>query len=131
MIDSDACLLSFLMNQPTLIAKTSTRLWSRRSEPVPGYKPSDGSAIVFRSRGGAPDYSRALLGQSWQFKVYGLTEDIANETYRTLVDVLDEAQSGNLKWAALEISGQILTEQKPSWIYVLCYFETKMVYDPI
>lgn len=130
MIDSEACLLGFLMNQPALIAKTLERIWPGRSEPLPGYKPSDGAGIVFRSRGGAPDYARAFLNQSWQFKVYGLTEDIVNETYRTLVDVLDEAQSGNLKWAALEISGQLLAEQQPSWIYMLCYFETKMVYNP-
>ena len=130
MIDSDACLFDFLTGQSSLIAKTSTRLWPRRREPIRGYKPSDGPGIAFAARGGTTDYARALLEQSWQFKVYGLTEDIANDTYRTLVEVLDEVQSGNLRWAALEIAGQALTEQNPSWIYVLCYFETKMVYRP-
>jgi hypothetical protein len=129
-IDSAAYLLGFLTSQTSLIAKTSTRLWPRQSEPLPGYKPSDGPGIAFKTRGGTADYARAFLDQSWQFKVYGLTEDIAEDTYRTLVDVLDEVQSGDLRWAALEMTGQTLTEQNPPWIYVLCYFETKMVYHP-
>jgi hypothetical protein len=127
MIDAPDVLRDYLLSKPTLTALIGTRLWAERIYPPTGYTPSQGGAIAFRSRGGAPDYSSALLGQSWQFKCYGANELAANAVYRALFDVLHDAKGGSIHSAHLDIAGQTLEEPTTGWPYVLCFYETIML----
>ncbi len=134
MINAAVVLRTFLVAQPTLYALTAERIYEERLVPVKGYQPSDGGAICFRSRGGPGlDYSGALYGNSWLFRCYGEDEASADALYRTLVDVLDGAQTGGMYAASLEIAGQLLEEQTLGWHYSLSFFGTIMLaqFEPV
>jgi hypothetical protein len=127
-IDAPLVLRTFLVAQAPLEALVDTRLWERRTVPPPGYKPTDGYGIAFRSRGGRGfDYSGAVYHQSWAFKCYGLDEADSGFLYRTLVDVLQDRQGYGILSAALEVSGQNGEEPSLGWHYTVCYFETLML----
>lgn len=129
MIDAPSILRTYLVAQPTLTALVGNRIWAELVYPPTGYRPSQGSAIVFRARGGDVDYSSALLRHSWQFKCYGQSEQAANAAYRALYDVLHDAQGSGILSAQLEIVGQTLTDPASAapWPYVLCFYETTML----
>lgn len=127
MIDAPTILQTYLLSQTALIALTGTRIWKEHVTPPKGYTTAQGSAICFRARGGTVDYSRAVLGNSWQFKCYGASVGAANVLYRMLFDVLDDAKGSGIHMALLEIAGQTLIEPGTEWPYVLCFYETMML----
>jgi hypothetical protein len=126
MIDAPVVLRGFLAAQTPVSTMTGSRIWEERLYPAKGYVPAHGPAICFRSRGGRLDYSRALLTSSWIFKCYGQDEGEANALYRALVDVLDDAKTGGMDSALLEIAGQTFQEPLLDWTYVQCFFTTIM-----
>jgi hypothetical protein len=130
MIDAPAILRTYLLSKTALTTLTGTRIWAERTNPPDGYKPSVGSAIAFRARGGNVDYASAVLRASWQFKCYGVDEAAANTLYRTLFNVLNDAQGGGFFTAQLENIGQTLREPDTNWVYVLCFYETFMLAQP-
>lgn len=130
MIDAADVLHDYLAAQASLTAVTGTRIWAQRNTPLPGYLPSQGGALVYRSRGGGVNYAGVLLRTSWQMKCYGADVYGADAVYRALFDVLHEAQGSGLRWAQLEIAGQPLDDPQTGWPYVLCFYETWMRVQP-
>lgn len=128
MIDAPGVLLDFLLTRADLTDVVGNRIWAEANEPPTGanYKPGQGGAIVFKRRGGTPDYSSVMLSQSWQFKCYGETSMVANTVYRKLVDELHDKSTVQIWRTTLEIEGTTLTEPRTGWIFVLCFFETRM-----
>lgn len=130
MIDAPTVLQTYLLSKTALTTLTGTRIWKEHTTPPVGYKPSQGSAICFRARGGSVDYSRAMVSNSWQFKCYGDSVGSANVLYRTLFNVLDDTKGAGIHMALLEIAGQTLIESPSAgleWPYVLCFYETMML----
>jgi len=121
MIDASLILYTYL-TQTTLTSLTGDRLWAERLVPLPDYKPHQGQAICFRSRGGPIDYGSQLLRISFQFKCYGLDEARAMAGYRALFDVLHDATHQEMAHAGLEIAGQTLREPDTDWPFVLSFF---------
>lgn len=110
----------------TLIGTGSTaRLWPYRSMPMAGYKPNDGIAIAFRTRGGGTPYQGGLMSPSVQFKVWGgVVDDPApvKNGLGVLVDVLNNKSFGAIRMAYLEQLGQISQEQDTDWPFALAFF---------
>jgi hypothetical protein len=133
-IDAPAVLHDYLMSQGPLTALIGTRLWAEvDSPPDEGqnrYKPADGPAIAFKSRGGQPDYTNAILHLSWQLKVYGLNTAANNNarrrTYLALMDALHDPLGRGGVQAQIEVAGQTLTEPRTGWDYTLIFVETWM-----
>jgi hypothetical protein len=125
-IDAAAVVKTYLGAQSALTAVIGSRLWAERSDPIPGYTPSQGGAIAFRARGGEIDYTSQILENSWQFKCYGATEYQANQVYRALVDAFHNTHGGAMRRALLEVAGQPLEEPGSEWVYVICFFVTWM-----
>lgn len=121
MIDVPGSIVAYLSEQPTLTALTGERIWGERLFPVPGYKPADGGAIVFATRGGTLDYAN-VLNPRIQFKCYGITPLAANAVYRALYDVLHEAKTGTFAQALCETLGQPLQDERTEWFFVLTYY---------
>lgn len=122
MIDASLILRTYLASQTPLTNLVSSRLWAERIVPLPDYKPHQGQAICFRSRGGPIDYGSQLLRISFQFKCYGLDEARAMTVYRRLFDALHDASYQEMAHARLEIAGQTLREPDTDWPFVLSFF---------
>lgn len=122
MNDAGALIRSSLLTQTTLTDLTSARLWPERAMPVAGYKPNDGVAIAFRTRGGGTMYYNGLMFPSVQFKIWGVDELTANTGYRALVDVLHNKNPGSIRSAYLDVLGQTAEEQDTGWPFVVCFF---------
>lgn len=99
-----------------------SRIFAGRDVPPVGYVPADGDCIVFKVRGGGPDYDDALLNPSVQFKCYSTDEVNAYALYRTLYDHLHNGTSSAILHAESETLGQILEEPETEWYFVLSYF---------
>lgn len=122
MIDASLILHTYLSTQTPLTNLVGDRLWPERIVPLPDYKPQQGQAVCFRSRGGPIDYGSQLLRISFQFKCYGLDEHRAMAGYRRLFDVLHDASYREMAHARLEIAGQTLREPDAGWPFVLAFF---------
>ncbi len=122
MIDAEQIIRDFLVSSD-LVAWTGARIYAGRDVPPEGYSlPTDGPCVVFKSRGGSPDYDDALLRPSLQFKCYGDSEYTAMAVYRALYDVLHNGFNENILHAEVEVTGQPLEEPDTRWRFVLCYF---------
>lgn len=123
MIDTLATLRTYLIDQPALYALTAERIFASTTPP-PGYKPSDGPAVLFNVRGGGQDYSSKVLNPSLQFRCYGLNQSLAIQTDRALYDALNDRACGNIKITRLETPGQLLTEPDTGWWFVLSFYRS-------
>lgn len=121
MIDSNAVIKAALLANAPLVALTGQRIWQARSMPAKGYRPADGGAIAFRTRGGGVLYNNALQFPSVQFKCWGLTEDVAQAVYLALFDAL-KTPTGGIRSAVLEVLGQPAEEQDTGWPFVLTFY---------
>ena len=123
MVDVHVALLAFLEAE-----LSSVQFYAGRSEPPVGWRLTGGNCIVFRARGGGPDYDDALLMPSVQFKCYGVdsngeTSELASWTlYRSLYDALHNGHDGDILHAQSETLGQLLNEPDTGWYYVLAHF---------
>jgi len=122
LVDPHIVILGFLADDETLVALTSSRIYAGRDVPPVGYKPSDGACVVFRVRGGGPDYDDALLNPSVQFKCYSEDEVAAFAVYQALYDRLHNGYSATILHAESEVLGQLLEEPDTEWRFVLAYF---------
>lgn len=129
MVDVHAVVRAFLLADVTLAALVGSRVYAGRDVPPPGYKPDDGAAITFRTRGGGPDYDDAMVNASLQFKCYGASELAAWTCYRTLYDALHNGHNDSLAHARCEILGTLLEEPETEWMFVLGFFQV-VVRDP-
>ncbi len=123
MIDVETAIRDFLKVRPEITQYTGARIYAGRDVPPVGYSlPDNGACIVFRTRGGTPDYDDALLNPSVQFKCYGASEYLAMQVYRALYDVLHGGYDANILHAEAEVLGQSLEEPETQWPFVLTYF---------
>lgn len=124
MINFATALRAYLVAQPSLAALVGSRVWAEEEMPPPGYKPSDGAAIAFRTRGGGVQGQQHsfLLRPSIQFKVYGATKAAALQAWRALFDAMDHPASATIRAAELETMGQPLYEPDTGWPFVLAFY---------
>jgi hypothetical protein len=131
MIDDGQTIKDALLTQSALTALTgvgsTARLWPHRTLPIAGYKPQDGIAIGFRTRGGDSIYSRALMYPSVQFKVWGIDEHAARVAAGVLVDVLDGQSFSSIRIAHMEGLPQVAHEQDTDWVFGLVFFTIWLV----
>lgn len=130
MNDEGQAIKTVLLTQTAITALTGTgstaRIWPHRTLPIAGYKPNDGVAIGFRTRGGGMLYSQGLMFPSVQFKIWG---GVVGDTlpvvtgYRTLVDVLDGKSIGGIRIANLDGLPQVSQEQDTDWPFALVFFD--------
>lgn len=93
--------------------------------PIAGYKPNNGVAIGFRTRGGGTLYRQGLMFPSVQFKIWGGVVDDTLPVVaasRELVDVLDGKSFGAIRIANLEGLPQVSQEQDTEWPFGLVFF---------
>ena len=123
MIDILSTVREYLIQRPAVFALTGKRIWAGRTYPPKGYKPEDGSAIVFQARGGMPAYENDHYMASVQLKCYGYTEIGANELYRALYTELQQKEgvTATVRHAEFEGLGTTLEEPDTEWRYVLVY----------
>lgn len=127
MIDAGKQLRDLLLSKADLTALTGARIYAETDFPAKGYTPANGPAVTFRIRGGGQETQQnALLSLSVQFKCYGADEVKANQCYRALHDVLDQARSGTVCWAEMETPGQTLREPETGWVFVLTFYRVVM-----
>lgn len=120
MIDSNAVIKAALLANAPLVVLTGQRIWAARNLPAAGYQPSQGGAIVFRTRGGGVTYNNKMQFPSVQFKCYGPTEEAAMAVYRALFDVLS-SPSGAIRSPVMDILGQP-AEEENGWPFVLTFY---------
>lgn len=79
MIDVLAIVRAYLVTKTgiTAITGTGSRLLAGTDLP-PGYKPAQGSALLFNLRAGTMDYTSGMFSVSLQFRNYGKILDDAN-----------------------------------------------------
>ena len=122
MIDAHKVIREFLLDNAALVALAAERVYAGRDVPPVGYKPDDGACVVFKLRGGRPDYGDALLDPSVQFKCYGATEALAYQVYRAVYDAVHNGTGAGVLHAESETLGQVLSEPDTGWYFALAYF---------
>jgi len=125
MIDAEAEIRAFLIDDAALFAVVGGRMYAGAVAPAVGYTPADGPALCFKVRGGTIQAEqRVILDASVQFKCYGNTEMEANRCYRALYDALDQGRGATMRWALAESPGQLLqdTERDKEWWFMLVYY---------
>lgn len=122
MVDAHTVVRAFLLADGDLVALVDDRVYAGRDVPPVGYTPDDGPCVVFKVRGGAPDYPDALLNPSLQFKCYGSDEVEAYQTYRAVYDALQNGHNASILHAESEVLGQLLREPDTEWVYALAFF---------
>lgn len=121
MINALTVLRNFLLQSP-ITSLTGDRIYAGHNTPPDSYVTGQ-KAITFRPRGGGLDFTGRLLTESFQFKCYGASPLEAYELYMALVSVLHEANTGGLRYAELEVSGEPLQDPEPAnWHFVLTFF---------
>jgi hypothetical protein len=128
MIDTATVIRDYLLADTALVALVGERIWAERVVPPPGYTPSVGPSIVFRTRGGQVLAQGSVVAPSVQFKCYGgasgsaPAELNANAVYRALYDAIERDGGGHgVKSCTVEVLGQTLSEPDTGWIFVLTF----------
>jgi hypothetical protein len=124
MIDVHLKILAYLESVSAVTDLATGGIYAARDVPPETYLLSDGSALVFRVRGGDEDYGGAILTPSVQFKCYGATEADADSLYRAVNDALHGVGlfNGDILQGEREAQGQPLEEPDTRWPYVLAYY---------
>lgn len=112
----------YLLTKSGVTALVGERIYAERTYPPRGWTASNGATIVFKQRGGAPEYHSQQLNVSLMFKCYGATEVEANALYQALFEAMQDGYSANMVSAQCEVLGQTLEEPELDWVFVLCYF---------
>lgn len=99
-----------------------TSVWAGVSFPPAAYKPADGPAVAFRTRGGEETEEDQLLVPSFQFKVYGEDPKDAWTNYLALDAALKAPADSAIGWAVQEGMGTPLVEPDSGWDFVLAYY---------
>lgn len=127
-------IVNFLKLDSGVIALTTTaRIYGGRSEPPAGYKPNDGSCIVFKRRGRRTiDESNVVLSNSYQFKCYGGGANEAAQRFaadalgRAVYDALVH-QSNSIIFSAQPDGGaDIIEEPDTKWPYELAFYRVQL-----
>lgn len=130
MIDAPTVIRNYLLNQIAVTELVDeARIWKQATYPPalnPKYTPSQGAALVFKTRGGAPEYTNAHLLLSWQFKSYGATIEIASALDRAVADALFDARWGDILESSIEQVGQPIPEPDTDWPCILSFYATRM-----
>ena len=126
MLDAMTVLRDYLLTQAALTALVGTRIIRESAVPAQGWKPSDGACVCLSSRGGAFDGSDAMQVMPVQITAWGRDVQEAQQIYRLVVDVLDDAHNGDLRHAYLEALGQTVRQADTGWPYVMSGFRIKV-----
>jgi len=122
MNDVNTALRQYL-EKTALGAHVGANLFAGVDVPPTGYKPTDGPAVCFKTRGGRIADSEAAIDASIQFKCYGVDQVAADTCYRILVDSLHVHGSAIMRWAFVEVIGQPIVEPVTGWYAVLTFFQ--------
>lgn len=122
MIDGPAAIRAMLVADATVLSTATGGIYAERDVPPEGYSPAtSGPAVVFRTRGGRPDYEADMILPSVQIKTYGKDEVEANALYRAVYDAIHHRRRGNVAWAEVETIGTTLREPEVLWPFVLFF----------
>jgi hypothetical protein len=127
MIDTESVLRAHLATLAEVTAQFGPRIYAGRYLPS-GYKPTQGPALLFMTRGGGQDYSSKLMEPSVQFRVYAATEANCRHAAQALYDGLNDQQARQISYSRME-DGTIptlLAEPGSDWPYILMYFKMHM-----
>jgi len=118
----------------TAITGTGKRLVAGPNLPA-GYKPQDGSALLFNVRSGSQDYTSGMLNPSIQFRSYGGFDEgervmqgnaAAWALDQALYDGVNDKtyEAGNIAFFRLEDGTfpVLLNEPGTDWPYVLSFY---------
>jgi hypothetical protein len=123
MIDAPKALRDALLSVAAVSAEFGTRIYPESPTPPNGYKPSIGTCLCFKARGGQPHpHTDAVLRPSVQFKLYGATEIDAQRAYRVLFDALRTLKTTSVMGAEAETLGTTLREPDTGWVFVLAFY---------
>lgn len=122
MNDVNTALRQYL-EKTALGAYVGNHLYAGVDVPPVGYKPTDGPALCFKTRGGRIADSEAVIDASVQFKCYGVDQVEADTCYRTLVDSLHVHGAALVRWAFVDVIGQPIVEPATGWYAVLTFFQ--------
>jgi len=124
MIDVLAVIRAHLLANAALVALVESRIYAGVSLP-PGYDPADGPAILFNTRGGVDEYSRATTRPSVQYRSYGATAAACVQVDRALYDALQDNTGTGVRTSIRETYPQLLEEPgtQPAWLYVLSGYD--------
>lgn len=126
MIDIPQIIRDDLTADTAITDLTSSRVWSERTTPPKGYKPSDGAGLCVAIRGGTTPYYRFDNNISLQIKCYAADEVGAQALYRAVYDRLHFATSADARppifHSACEVLGQTLEEPDTDWPFVFGFF---------
>lgn len=129
MVDQDRALLDLLEASGPLVAATSGRLWASK-DPAPGYDVADGPAVAFQVRGGAPEYPSVIFTTSYQFRVFGPTEEVARDTARLLFDALHDKRTATILEVVAETQPQPLSDPDSGWPFELVFYRVMLRNSP-
>lgn len=119
MIDAEATLTAYLLQQAGLTALVGQNLWAATDPPKSYPGPAVSPALVFVARGGGVDYSDAILARSFQFRAIGQTEAAARQLDQALYTALHGGKSYEIKHAEMQQAGNLLIDPDTDWPFVL------------
>jgi len=122
--DEQTVVVDFLEAQAVL---SGVSIYAGEDEPPAGYKPANGAAIVFRTRGGEDDDVRAVMTASIQCKCYGATPALAMGTAHKLHAALVDAKSSKILAAERETMPMPLREPETDWPYALVFYSVMVI----
>lgn len=123
MIDIEATIRAHLVTLAGIQAVFGSRVYMARALP-PGYRPSDGPALLGMPRGGAQEFHSKLYRVSIQFRVYAETEAKARDAFQKLYAALNDTAARNIPYVRLEEGTMymLLNEPETDWPYILSFF---------
>lgn len=121
-VDPHSLITDYLATVSQVTTLTGSRIWAGEDTPPKGYEPTQGSAVVFRVRGGTEDHSPHYARPSVQFKCYGATRAAAYQLARTVKAALDDAPIPGLPSGRAETLPNLINEAN-GWPMVVFFYE--------
>ena len=123
MIDHESRIRALMVSLPKITAKFGQRVYAARSLPA-GYKPEQGPALLFTTRGGTQLYHSRVLVPSVQMRVYGATEAMVRGATQALYDALNDTKSLDVPYIRMENGTlpTLINEPNVGWPFMLLFF---------
>lgn len=102
---------------------TTWQVAAGRDRPPADWKPSEKPLLLFKIRGGDPTLEGDHWKVSFQFQIYGESEQEAFAHYRQLHNALQNSRPGG-GYCRAEFIGESLTDPETHWPFVLAFFQT-------
>lgn len=123
MIDFNDVMRNLILTKTAITERIGDRLWMERRTPAPGYKISDGQAIVMYVRGGVePDYNSIIFRYPYVVKMYGIDPLTCNQLSGIYFDNLNNLAAQYVMRFYIDMPAQTVQEPDTGWFYSLNYY---------